>query len=70
MFAPLSKLVVEFVEFVECVEKGTFYAQDKCSSWHEIQNPSDLLRNAPKIASDASGVHLYHRNKNKRSTVP
>ena len=46
-----------------------FHAKKNCLSWHEIQSPSDLLRNAPKIASNTSDV-LYHRGKNLRSTVP
>ncbi len=41
------------------------------SRWEsEEQTPSLLRRNGPRIASNVFDVHLYHRGKNLRSTVP
>ena len=41
-----------------------------CLSQHEIQNPRKTPLFCPRIASNASDVHLYHRGKNLRFTVP
>ncbi len=47
-----------------------FHAKKNCLSWHEIQNPRKTPLFCPRIASNVSDVHLYHRGKNLRSTAP
>ena len=47
-----------------------FHASKNCPSWHEIQNPRKTPLICPRIASNVFDVHLYHRGKNLRSTVP
>ena len=52
-------------------EKTTlFHAWKNCLSWHETQNPRKTPLFCPRIAPNVSDVHLYHRGKNLRSTVP
>ncbi len=47
-----------------------FALQKNCLSWHGIQNPRKTPLFCLRIASNVSDVHLYHRGKNKRSTMP